>query len=553
MEKVKVKLLGVSCGHRKGRNTSWLTLFALKAAEKFGRRIHGVADIQVEFVDLSDKKEISATPHSRLVNGQYEFSGSDYITEVLMPKLAEADGYIFGSPVFTGSYTSTFIKLFEHLRAGIKDGYWTNKPAGSITVATMPLGGQERCLEYMDMCIRSVGMIPAHWLFGCAGISGIPYGPLAEDDNMREIAVKKDRYAQWTSILTGRRVAELAVIQKLATRHLDQIHSSEFIRSYSLPFGNHPWAWTELDQDDDRFMMNLDEAGLKRLDETIVSGPGKIGKGTVQCKILGLGCDDQKGLDTNWLILNSLKAVEKFGRRVQSVGGFETEFIDLCDKKVLPCRNCDQRYEIPHGSKRWKGEIYPSPDSFGCIIKNDYFAKEILPRLEESDGLIIGSSVCALTPSVTFRVFAERVVGAIWLGWTSMKPIANIAVAYDNAAGEESCLNIMNTCNRWVEYLPVGWPHGTMARGGSMDTKEIVVKSDEQARQLSIINGRRVAEIALMIKLARQEIGEEVYRSEFYQVIHPPHGDASWEWSRLDTEDHEYLLHLSSEELERLG
>jgi hypothetical protein len=134
-----------------------------------------------------------------------------------------------------------------------------------------------------------------------------------------------------------------------------------------------------------------------------------------------------------------------------------------------------------------------------------------------------------------------------------MKPIANIAVAYDHAAGEETCLNTMNTCNRWVEYLPVGWPHGTMARGGSMDTTEVVVKQDKRARELSIINGRRVAEIALMIKLAKQEIGEEVYKSEFYQIIHPPHGEASWEWARLDKGDEKYLFDLSSEALEQLG
>jgi multimeric flavodoxin WrbA len=554
MGKVKVKILGISCGHRKGRNTAWLTLFALKAAEKFGRRIGDLAEIDIELIDLSDvKKNIPATSDCKIVNGHYECSTSDYITDVVMPKMVEADAYIFGSPVFTGSYTSKFISLFERMRAGIREGYFTNKPAGSVTVATMAIGGQERCLEYMDMCIRAVGMIPAHWLSGCSGVSGIPYGPLAGDDTKREIAVQKDRYAQWTAIHTGRRVAEMAVVQKVAKRRLGDLYSSEFIQSYNLPFGKESWAWNELDKAGQNFMGGLDGDKLKELDKTVLNKPAGSGDGAVTCKILGLGCDDYKGIDTNWLIVNSLKAAEKFGSKVESVGNFETEFIDLADKKIKRCRNCDERYEIPHGSKRWKGTEYPSPDTYGCILKNDFFSDEILPRLAEVDGIIMGSSVCALTPSVVYRLFAERVAGAIWFGWTTMKPTANIAVSYDNTAGQESCLNIMNTCNRWVEYVPVAWPHGTGATGGPLDTKEILVKNDPMACNLSIINGRRVAEFALMNKLAKQEIEEAIYKSEFYHVIHPPHGEASWEWSRLDKEEEEYMFNMTSDALEELG
>jgi hypothetical protein len=73
------------------------------------------------------------------------------------------------------------------------------------------------------------------------------------------------------------------------------------------------------------------------------------------------------------------------------------------------------------------------------------------------------------------------------------------------------------------------------------------------ACNLSIINGRRVAEFALMNKLAKQEIEEAIYKSEFYHVIHPPHGEASWEWSRLDKEEEEYMFNMTSDALEELG
>jgi multimeric flavodoxin WrbA len=553
MDKVKIKLLGISCGHRKGRNTAWLTLFALKAAEKFGRRISEVADIETEFIDLWGKK-IATKPNCELVDGNYvNFSEDNYITRELIPKIAEADGVIFGCPVFTGSYTSSFITLLEHLRAGIKDGAFTNKPAGTVTVATMMIAGQELCLGHMNMCIRSLGMIPVNWLNGACGVSGIPNGPLAGKDDGTVIALTKDRYAQWEAIFTGRRVAETAVIQKLAKRRLGNIYEEEFIKRMGLPRGKERSEWAHLDEAETKFMDGLGFEKLKAYDGTLVKPEGNK---KVTCKVVGFSCDDQSSRDTSWLIANSLKAVEKFGKRIGPDFGFETEFMDLADKSIRPCLNCDERFEIPHGSEPWRGPVCPD-DKYGCIIKNDFFAKEVMPRLYEGDGFVIGSSVCTLATSITFRIFHERVAGSIWHKGTSMKPISNIAVAYGDDSGQETCLDIMNTCNRWVEFIPVGWPHGTSAKGGLIVSKDgrpakIEVKDDDRARSLSILNARRVAEFALMVKLGKQELGD-IHKREFYQVIHPPHGEDVWEWSRLDKEDQDFMLSLTPDALAKLS
>jgi multimeric flavodoxin WrbA len=554
MEKVKVKIMGISCNHRKARNTAWLTLFALKAIEKFGRRISEIADIETEFIELRGKgKKISSRAVCDQVDGYYVNMEDDYVTRELMPKMAQADGFVFGSPVFTGAFTSKFIRLFERLRAGVKDGLFTDKPAGCAAVATMPMGGQDRTLEAMEICIRSVGMIPVHILCGCSGTSGVPYGPLPGDDDGTVIGVMKDRYSQWSSIQMARRVAEVAVMQKLAKRRLNKLYKREFIQRYSLPFGDESWAWTGLGKEDQKFMHSLDPQKLKELDQTLITRPKKVEDQGVTCKILGLGCDDHRGADTNWLIVNSLKAIGEFGRKIEPIAGFETEFIDLTDRKVRPCLNCDHYTDMPHGGKRWKGTEYPGPDTYGCVIKHDDCAQDILPKYAEADGVIYGSSVCALAPSITFRLIAERLVRGIWAGWNNLKPSANIAVSYDLEGGQESCLNIMNTCNRWVEGLPVSWPHGTFANGGPPGSKEVVVKDDTMAKTLSVINARRVAEFALMRKLATREIGEELYKREFYFVLHPPHGDATWEWSRLDKEDEEYMMNLSVDALAKLG
>jgi multimeric flavodoxin WrbA len=237
---------------------------------------------------------------------------------------------------------------------------------------------------------------------------------------------------------------------------------------------------------------------------------------------------------------------------MKSVCSFQTEFIDLADKELKPCLSCNKRYEIPNGGSPWKGEKPP----FGCIIKNDYIAKVLNRKLAEADGLIIGTSVCALTPSITFRIFSERQVEAVFRGHTARKPIANIAVAYGNDYGQETCLNIMNAVNNWGEYIPVGWPHGTVARGGCSivgeSTETIEVKDDVRATSLSILNAQRVAQWALMNKLAEQELGNS-YKREFYMCMHAPHGDESWEWHKLDLEDEDYMNNLTVQVLADVG
>lgn len=553
MERVNVKILGISCHHRRARNTAWLTLFALQAVEKFGRRISEVANIETEFIDLRERaKRVRSGPACRKVDDDYETEEEDYIISELIPKMAEADGFVFGSPVFTGSFTSKFITLCERLRIGVNHGYFTDKPAGCVAVATMPMGGQDRCTEAMEICVRSLGMIPIHALFGCSGTTGVPYGPLSGDDDGTVIAVKNDRFAQWSSILVGRRVAEVAVLRKLSSRRLGDVHRREMIQTYRLPFGTESWAWTDLDEKDRQFLDDLKPEDLRQMNGNVFKHSKGSGKDSPVCKIVGFGCDDSQQGEANWLIANSLKAVEKFGRRVEPIMNFECEFVDLSDKKIRACLNCDKYPDMPNGGHRWKGAEYPDRSTYGCVLRNDYFTKEVLTRYAEADGLILGANVVALAPSITFRLLAERLVAGIWTGWNNLKPIANIAVSYDYEGGQESCLNIMNTCNRWNESLPVSWPHGTAASGGRAGSGEIAVKNDAKARLLSVVNARRVAEFAMMKRLAKEELGD-LYKREFYFVIHPPHGDATWEWSRLDEAEHKHMMNLDPKELARLG
>jgi multimeric flavodoxin WrbA len=272
MEKIKVKILGISFAHREGMNTAWLVQYALKAAKKFGRRISQVADIETEFIDLAAKDK-KITPclgcgHRWEMSERGCIIKNDYMTKELIPKLAEADGFIWGVPTFSVTVTSKFKIFVERATAAIWKGYLTGKPCVAITVATLPLGGQETCLADINRTIGACEMVPVSWLLGVPGISGPPYGPNPTDDDDTVIGVKKDMYCQWFAVLNGRRLAEFAVMLKLVKRELGELYTREFIQLYHPHYvHDRSWDWHHLDKEDEEFMQSIEtpKARKKRL------------------------------------------------------------------------------------------------------------------------------------------------------------------------------------------------------------------------------------------------------------------------------------------------
>ena len=272
MVKLDVHILGISCGHRKNRNTSWLVRYALKAAEKFGRRVSDVVNLTTDFEDLADKNIkpcLNCDERWEIPNLGLPYKGTempkprgciiknDYM-KVLWPKIEKADGFIFGSPVYTLSYTSKFRLLTERFAHGIwQPGHLSGKPVGAVTTATMPIGGQESCLMDMNNVLRAVEMIPVSWVFGAPGVSGPPYGPLPDGDDGHLIGQKKHRYGNWLAVLVGRRVAEFAVMLKIAKGELGDLYKKEFLQILHPPHGDESWAWDKLDSEDEEYMQNI--------------------------------------------------------------------------------------------------------------------------------------------------------------------------------------------------------------------------------------------------------------------------------------------------------
>jgi NAD(P)H-dependent FMN reductase len=235
-EKVRVKLLGFNCAMRR-RNTAWLILYALKAAEKFGRKISPVADIQTEFIDMSvfDRKsqpDIVPWPYSDLDFDPDKTPKNDVVANEILPKVREADGFIFGCGVHHHSFTSRYIKLIERLTEAARLGYIESKPAGAISVATMRKGGQDVTLGDINNSLKALGLILVSFGNGVNGITGPPFGPFSMHDDHKTVASKNDELAQRLAIGLGRRVAEFSVIQKIAKQKLGNLYSGEFVRRF---------------------------------------------------------------------------------------------------------------------------------------------------------------------------------------------------------------------------------------------------------------------------------------------------------------------------------
>jgi len=251
-EKVKVKILGVSCAHRKDMNTAFLVKEALNTAQRFGERIKERAIIETEFIDLADKKIRPCLNCTKRPDVPPPYKGTDrpeagciikddYLWEI-WPKFKEADGYIFGAPTYTYSYTSKFALLFERFVHGIWQGYFSGKPAGAITTGYMPFGGQEICLQHMAARMAAVEMIPVHFGCGASTVSGPPYGPAPYEDE-GVIGVKNDKMGRFFTSLVGRRVAEFAVLIKIAKETLGDLYYREFVQLYHPPHGDESWWW----------------------------------------------------------------------------------------------------------------------------------------------------------------------------------------------------------------------------------------------------------------------------------------------------------------------
>lgn len=206
-------------------------------------------------------------------------------------------------------------------------------------------------------------------------------------------------------------------------------------------------------------------------------------------KILGICGSPRKG-NIEILLKEALKSAEE-------IDGVETEFIMLRGKKINPCLACYQCVD----------------KKILCVQKDD--ALEILPKIAEADGIIIGSPVYMHTVTAQIKALMDRTTSLAKSKFFPEMPTkvdfskkigGAIAVGFDRHGGVEhtiaTILHYFLSMDMIVVagYTPTSYIGGAAWTMGESSRKLDAVRNDvlglEAARQV----GRRVAETAKLIK-----------------------------------------------------
>lgn len=214
---MRLKLLGISGAHREGRrNTVYALEEALYAAQD-------VADVDAEILELKDKRidfceGCDQCMGRKNARGEImELYGCKIRDDMqwIYPKLVEQDGIIFGSPVHILGMSSRLKAFIDRQRWIVHQGRLRWTVAGVITVAYLPIGGQESCSQEILNAVKGFQMIYTGFAHGGTLVSGPTVGgPTPWDDDGEAISVDKDRWGLRAARYVGRMVAETALVVK---------------------------------------------------------------------------------------------------------------------------------------------------------------------------------------------------------------------------------------------------------------------------------------------------------------------------------------------------
>lgn len=196
-----VKILGISGSPRKS-GTEYALKVALKAAEEVG-------GVETKSVTLRGKK-IMPCLHCDRCNREGTMTcpphAGDGMDEIY-PLFAEADAYIFASPVYQMNMSGQLLTCLNRLRPLwplIKDGMLKTRVGGAIVVGGTRHGGLEPALMAINNFYNCFGIIAV-----TGGHEAYCGGTVWSQDRKTE-GVKDDEVGLQTVRVMGRRVAEVA-------------------------------------------------------------------------------------------------------------------------------------------------------------------------------------------------------------------------------------------------------------------------------------------------------------------------------------------------------
>ncbi|MBI4289700.1 MAG: flavodoxin family protein [Chloroflexi bacterium] len=183
MNQSPIKVLGICCSPRKNGNTEVMLREALAGAEEAGARS--------ELVTIGDK-DIKGCDGCRGCDKTGRCHIKDDM-QAIYPKVLEADGLIFGSPVYFWNVTGQAKVFMDRLVCLYRKSMLNNKVGGVIAVASSTGHAEVRSLYYSFFAANR--MITADFVQGFAKDKG---------------HIKKDRWAYAASRELGVKVASIA-------------------------------------------------------------------------------------------------------------------------------------------------------------------------------------------------------------------------------------------------------------------------------------------------------------------------------------------------------
>lgn len=189
-------------------------------------------------------------------------------------------------------------------------------------------------------------------------------------------------------------------------------------------------------------------------------------------KVIGIVCSPRDGGNTEILIREALKGAEEKGSKV--------ELITLAGKTITPCNACRA-----------------CVDTAKCPIEDDM--QEIYKKLQEADGIIIGSPVYFYNVSAQAKLLIDRTYALFWEKKLTGK-VAGVLVMARRLGGANVLSNLyaILTAHRMiVAGGTVGYEGEAVPYG-----EKGAVKKDERAMLEAKAVGKNV--VRLMKSLGKQ-------------------------------------------------
>ena len=170
METVPIKIIGISATATKSGNCDRVMEEALKTAASFDH-------VTTEFITLSDKEFMTCKHCQWCIENSKPCKYNDDATWIL-DKMAEADGMIWGTPVWSHTIPPYMIDIISRARYQcFFSGELRNKVLGTYVVSWFGVG-EEMALMTLEALGHNYLMIPVYR--GWARVSKIAFGQRPE-------------------------------------------------------------------------------------------------------------------------------------------------------------------------------------------------------------------------------------------------------------------------------------------------------------------------------------------------------------------------------------